>query len=580
MYKRLLAILVLFVTLSAFNNSNKKNEQAKKIDPKFIAVQNNWVDSVFNSLTEEERIAQLFIISAYSNKNQEHVDFVNSMIEKYNVGGLIFFQGGPYRQTELINKYQKAAKTPLLIGQDAEWGVGMRLDSTIDFPHQMMLGAIQNDSMLYEFGKEVALQCKAVGVQINFAPVVDINNNPANPVINARSFGEEKENVARKSFFYMKGMQDNGILTSAKHFPGHGDTDADSHYTLPLIKHNKKRIQDIELYPYKYLIKRGLSGVMVAHLSIPSLEKDKNRPSTLSYDIINNLLKKKLKFEGLIYTDALNMKGVANHYAPGRIEIEAILAGNDILLFPLNVANSIDSIKSAVKRGEVTQERIDESCKKILKAKYWAGLGEFKTLKNNNIAKRMNSEEQLHLKRNLVENAITLVENNDVIPIQNLDTLRIASISIGSESTTIFQKSLKLYTIVDDYQINRDADLQEFEKLIHETKDYNLIIIGVHNTNQHPSKKFGITQNSIDFIHKLTKSKKVILDLFSNPYSLKYFEKSVPEAIVMSYEDDIEVQDLSAQLIFGGIPSLGKLPVTASERFHVRKGIVQKKKSD
>ena len=372
MYRRLFTLLLTIFLFSAFTDQNENTEQTKKHDPVFIHIQNSWIDSVFASLSEEERIAQLFIISAYSNKSIEHVNYISSQIEKYNVGGLIFFQGGPFRQTELINLYQNKAKTPLLIGLDAEWGIGMRLDSTIVFPHQMMLGAIQNDSLIYEFGKDVALQCKTVGVHINFAPVVDINNNSLNPVINSRSFGEDKENVTRKSYFYMQGMQESGILTSAKHFPGHGDTEADSHYTLPVIKHNKRRIQNLEMYPYKFLIDNGLSGVMVAHLNIPSLEKEENRASTLSVEIVQKLLKDKLNFKGLIYTDALNMKGVTDHFPPGRIEIEALKAGNDVLLFPVDLAIGIDSIKAAVQRGEISQKRIDESCKKILKAKYYA----------------------------------------------------------------------------------------------------------------------------------------------------------------------------------------------------------------
>lgn len=576
MTKRIFLLLIISISLASFTD---KSENIK-VKPEFLSIQNNWIDSVFESLSIEERIAQLFIISAYSNKDSKHVQYISDLVGKYNVGGVIFFQGGPYRQTNLINKYQDLAKTPLLIGQDAEWGIGMRLDSTIDFPRQMMLGAIQNNSLIYEFGKDVALQCKNVGVHINFAPVVDINNNPNNPVINSRSFGEEVENVTMKGYEYMKGMQENGILTSAKHFPGHGDTDADSHYTLPLIKHSKKRMKKVELRPYNYLIDNGLSGIMVAHLNIPAYEKDSIRATTLSSVVVNDLLKKKMKFEGLIYTDALNMKGVADYYPPGRIEIEALKAGNDVLLFPIDVEIGIDSLKSALDRGEITEERINESCKKILKAKYWAGLDNFQVIDNSKINVELNTENRLHLKRKLIEHAVTLVEGADVLPLKSLDTLNIASISIGDGSITKFQETLKLYSIVDDFQISKNADKKEFQELATKLSDYNLIIFGIHETNEYPSKKFGITKNSIDFIHQIAEDKNVVLDLFANPYSLAYFEQIKAKAIIMSYEDDIDIQDLSAQMIFGGIQSRGKLPITASERFKVGNGIVQKKKSD
>lgn len=578
MLKRVLILLSIIFVFTAFNNPDDQSNEEVKTEPAFLQVQNNWVDSVFQSLSNEERIAQLFIISAYSNKTQEHINEISAMVKNYNVGGLIFFQGGPFRQTELVNYYQGIAKTPLFIGQDAEWGIGMRLDSVLDFPRQMMLGAIQNDSLIYAFGKEVAMQCKKVGVHINFAPVVDINNNPMNPVIGSRAFGEDKENVMRKSLMYAKGMEENGILTSAKHFPGHGDTDVDSHYALPVIKHKKRRIQHLELYPYKKLIEKGLTGIMVAHLNIPSLQKDKKRASTLSPEIVHDLLIKKMGFQGLIYTDALNMKGVTNHYPPGRIEIEAIKAGNDVLLFPVNVAVGIDSIKAAIQRGEITMQRINQSCKKILKAKYWAGLNGFEAIDNASIADRMNTEESQQLKRTLVENALTLVENKNMVPIERLDTLAIASVSIGASEITEFQKTLKLYAQVDDYQIARDAPLDDFALLKEKLSSYNLIIVGLHDTNEHPKKKYGITKVSLEFMAQLSSEKNVIFNLFANPYSLKYFEHIFPESIIMAYEDDDVIQDLSAQLIFGGIPSLGKLPVTASERFPINKGIVQKKK--
>ncbi|NVK49907.1 MAG: glycosyl hydrolase, partial [Cyclobacteriaceae bacterium] len=267
----------------------------------------NWVDSVFNSLNEEERLGQLFMIAAYSNKDQNHVNEITNLIEKENLGGLIFFQGGPIRQARLTNYYQSKAKTPLFLAMDAEWGLGMRFDSIPDFPKAMTLGAIPDTQLIYEMGQEMARQFKELGMHINFAPVVDVNSNPDNPVIGYRSFGENPQAVAARSVAYMKGLQDHGVIANAKHFPGHGDTESDSHYSLPLIRHPEQRIWEVDLYPYQQLFKENLKSVMVAHLNIPSLEDAGNKPTSLSKKVVTDLLQKQMNFKGLIFTDALNM---------------------------------------------------------------------------------------------------------------------------------------------------------------------------------------------------------------------------------------------------------------------------------
>ena len=261
MKKRIVAVLgfIPFLLLSFTPKPDKK-------EPAFLTDNNKWADSVFEKLTAKERIAQLFMVAAYSNKDNKHVKEIIKLIVDYKIGGLIFFQGGPMRQATLTNTYQSLSKVPLFISIDAEWGLAMRLDSTTQFPHQMTLGAIQNDSLIYEMGTEIARQCKRLGIHINFAPVADVNNNPMNPVISNRSFGEDKYNVTRKALMYMKGLQDNGVLANAKHFPGHGDTDSDSHKTLPTVNSSLDRLDSVELYPFKELISQGLGSMMVAHL--------------------------------------------------------------------------------------------------------------------------------------------------------------------------------------------------------------------------------------------------------------------------------------------------------------------------
>ncbi|MBT7620688.1 MAG: hypothetical protein HN594_06390, partial [Flavobacteriales bacterium] len=362
MCKKVLFLLFLFFANFLFS----QNIESEK-----------WADSIISNMSPEERISQLLMVAAYSNKDESHTRYISNLIQNYKIGGLMFLQGGPVRQAKLTNYYQSVSETPLMIALDAEWGVAMRLDSSIRFPWQMTLGSIQDEKLIYQMGEEVARQCKLIGVNINFAPVVDVNFNPDNPIIGNRSFGEDPIRVGELGIQYMKGMQDNKVLACAKHFPGHGDTDSDSHKELPVIKHSKERLDSVELLPFKMLIKNGLGSVMVAHLNIPSLDKTKNLAVSLSPEVVNGLLKTELEFKGLVITDALNMKGVSKFYKPGVVDVKALLAGNDVLLFSEDVPKAIDQIKLAIENGEITQEEVDERCKKILKSKYWMGLSEF-----------------------------------------------------------------------------------------------------------------------------------------------------------------------------------------------------------
>ena len=331
----------------------------------FLSNETAWVDSVMATLSEEERISQLFMVAAYSNKGEEHKQEITNLVEKYKIGGLMFLQGGPVRQAQLTNYYQSISKTPLMIAIDAEWGVAMRLDSCLSFPWQMTLGAIEDTSLIYQMGVEVARQCKLLGIHINFAPVVDVNSNPENPIINNRSFGEDPQKVGRMGVAYMKGMQDNNILACAKHFPGHGDTDTDSHKTLPIVHQLRHQLEEVELLPYRMLIENGLGSVMVAHLNIPSLDPTEDLAVSLSPKVVNGLLKKDMGFTGITFTDALNMNGVSKFYNPGEVDVKALLAGNDVLLFAQDVPKAIDEIKQAIKKKMISQKEIDQRCRKI-----------------------------------------------------------------------------------------------------------------------------------------------------------------------------------------------------------------------
>ena len=402
-------------------------QAAHPLVTKDYLAQKKWVDNIYNSMDTRQRIGQLFMVRAVSNNNKSNEAEVTKLINNHEIGGVIYSTGGPVKQAKLNNQYQAISKIPLLIGMDAEWGLSMRLDSTYAFPYNMTLGAITDNKLVEQMGRQLGEHCKRIGVHFNFAPDVDINTNPKNPIIGNRSFGENRDNVTAKSLAFMKGIQDAGVLASAKHFPGHGDTDSDSHKTLPTINFTERRMDSIELYPYKKLIKEGLSSVMVAHLNVPSLEPMEGTPSSLSKRIITDLLKEKLQFEGLIFTDALEMKGVSNFSKPGDIDLAAFLAGNDVLLISENVPVAIDKILEAYQNKQITEERLAHSVKKILMAKYKVGLHKYMPIPTQNIVSDLNRLKDDLLYEQLMENAITVVRNQkEILPLRHLEIKKIA----------------------------------------------------------------------------------------------------------------------------------------------------------
>lgn len=536
-----------------------------------------WVDSVYNSLTQEQRLAQLFMVAAYSNKDEAHIKDLEQLITEYNIGGLIFFQGGPVRHARMLNRLQEKAKTPMLIGMDAEWGPSMRLDSCPKFPRQMTLGAISDNDVVYDMGVEIARQCKRIGVHVNFAPVIDVNSNAANPVIGTRSFGEKKANVAQKGLAYMKGMQDNGVLACGKHFPGHGDTDSDSHLTLPIIKHSKERMDTLELYPFRELIAEGLGSIMVAHLYIPAYDDRKNTASTLSRYVVDTLLKQNMGFEGLIFTDALNMKGVSKYYKPGIVDVKAMVAGNDVMLFSEDVPTAIGEIKKAVEAGELTWEEINKRCKKVLAAKAWAGLDKYQPVKVENIVEDLNAPSAEAVLRRIANGSVTLLVNKgDVLPLKRLDTLSIASVVIGEEEGNPLANMLDNYAEVKHFALGDNASAAEYTKVLGYMDAFNAVVISIHNTSTRSSKNYGITQQMLDLVNTLNDGKrKVILNVFmSNPYGLARLPGAENvSAFIHSYENTEYSQEAAAQLIFGGIAATGKMSVTANRLYRAGDGL-------
>jgi beta-glucosidase-like glycosyl hydrolase len=514
-----------------------------------------WVDSVYNRLTPDERIGQLFMVAAYSGGKNYNDALVSSLVAKGQVGGLIFMQGGPVRQAVLTNKYQSAAKVPLLLAMDAEWGLGMRLDSVLNFPRQMMLGATADTSLSYRLGAAIAAQCNRLGVHINFAPVVDVNNNPGNPVINARSFGEDKRNVARMGIAYMRGMQDRSVMASAKHFPGHGDTDVDSHKDLPVIKKSLAQLDTLELYPFRELVNAGVQSVMVAHLEIPALETEPRVPTTLSKNTVTTLLRDKMGFDGLVFTDALNMQGVAKYFPGGEADVRAFIAGADVLLFSENVPAGIAKIKSALSSGRATEAQLARSVKKILAAKWEAGLNARpQPISTANIVADLNRV-TISLRRSITESATTFARGEDSKPVRALRSgeSRVLYVGVNAGSSAI-PSTLKPAAIRWVPKGVNGASI------IAEMKNYDAVVVGVHNLGIYPAGNYGLDASQLSFLKSAAAKDNAVMVVLGNAYALGPFCNA--PAVVVTYEGDSIAERTAAQVLLGQRRARGVLPVT------------------
>ncbi|MFD2823488.1 glycoside hydrolase family 3 N-terminal domain-containing protein [Lacinutrix iliipiscaria] len=571
----------LLLTLSLFSFFNCSAQEDNPLVKKDAVGQNKWVDSVYNSMNLNEKIGQLFMVQVFSNQDIKSKNKIVKLIKEQHIGGLIYSNGGPVRQAKLNNELQAASKIPLLVGMDAEWGLSMRLDSTYAFPWNMTLGAIKNNELVEKAGRQIGEHCKRLGVHFNFAPVVDINTNPKNPIIGNRSFGEDRDNVTEKALAFMKGMQSAGVLANAKHFPGHGDTDADSHKTLPTISFDKARIDSVELYPYRRLIKEGLSSVMVAHLNVPSLEARSGFPSSLSKHIVTDILKERLGFKGLIFTDALTMKGAADFIEKsidgttnkkiitgGEIDLAAFLAGNDVMLMSEAPEKAIAKFVDAYNTEVITEERLAHSVKKILQAKYKVGLNHYKPIGTHNLVEDLNRIKDDALYEELLENAITVAKNKPgLLPLRKLETKSIAYVKLGDDEGSDFLSELQKYTRVHEIKA------EKLDELLNKLKPYNTVIVGLHRSNANPWKSYKFTDKELVWLYEIARTNTVILDLFVKPYALLDLNTVTNiEGIVVSYQNSPIAQQKSAQLIFGAIAAKGSLPVSAGEHFSVGQG--------
>ncbi len=539
----------------------------------FINQKHAWVDSVFNSLTPKQKIGQLFLVRAHTNLGEKYIDSVAKVIEKEQLGGLVVFQGGPVRHANMFNKYQKASKVPLLITFDGEWGLGMRMpDSTISYPYQMTLGAIQNNSLIYDMGRQIAKDFLRIGMHFNFAPVVDINNNPKNPVINFRSFGDDKNNVTQKAKAYMDGMVAGGILASLKHFPGHGDTDVDSHYDLPQLKFDKKRLMELEIFPFKELIQAGAPSVMVAHMNIPALDATPNIPSSISKKVVTDLLRNELGFKGLTVTDAMDMKGVKKHFPNGEADVMAIAAGHDLLEVSENSGRAIDLIEKAIKSGRISQADLDARVKKVLAAKLWLGLNKYQKVNTNNLINDLNNASSKTLVQRLADAAVTVVKSDRGL--RRFDNKRkTAIVSIGIDKAQDFEKGMasQLADYTQIYVKGNETE-EQLDSLMKLARDHKQVILAIHDNRSRPRSELELSKDVKLFIDKLA-GRRTISVLFTNPYALNSVDVMRSSSIVLTYQNDDFMQKAAIKLFTKQLKATGKLPVTINKDLKFGEGI-------
>jgi beta-glucosidase-like glycosyl hydrolase/CubicO group peptidase (beta-lactamase class C family) len=557
-------ILGVFTFFISANNLHYYSPKQNLISPKssdFKQKQALWADSVLATMTLEQKIGQLFMIAAFSNRNENDYRRVEEQIRKYHIGGVIFFQGNPLKQAELTNRYQSAATIPLLIGIDGEWGLGMRLDDAFSFPKAITLGATVDANLIEKMGFEIGKQCKRLGVHINFAPDADINSNPKNPVINYRSFGESVSNVTNLSLAYARGMRKANVMGSAKHFPGHGDTGEDSHYALPVLNHTRKHIDEVETMPFKAMIEDSIASVMIGHLHVPQLDNSPNTPASVSEKIIKEYLQRDMNFNGLVVTDALNMRGLLKYFPTGAAEVKAFQAGNDLLLQTGNLDVAYGALHQKILDSTLSVNDLDHKVKKVLMSKYWVGLNKYKPIDFSNLLLDLNNQQSKDLTQKIFDKAATVVKDDEgLIPLANSQNVSYASLSIAGKADNVFQKTMSYYSNITNYDIPfKPSKSSDWTWVVEQAAQKDLVIVGVHEMHNLDSRNFGVVPETIKIIRELQKQTKVVVCVFGNPYSLKLFDEF--ETVICGFEDEAEAHIAVANIIFGVNGASGKIPV-------------------
>ena len=529
----------------------------KDLDKKAV----KYADSLYAKLSMDERVGQLYIVALYTNKDQNHISGVRKLVEQEKIGGIILMQDDAEQEIALVNEFQKKSRVPMLFGMDAEWGLYQRIKTAHKFPWAMTLGSIQDNNLVYEMASKIAEDAKKMGIYWNFAPVVDVNTNPKNPIIGNRSFGSDVQNVIAKSLAYAQGLQDNGVLAAIKHFPGHGDTDVDSHLDLPVVKHSLERLNKIELAPFKALMDKKIGGAMIAHLYVPQLEKGKNIPASISYDIVTNLLKNKFRYEGLVITDALNMNAVAKKYPAGELDLRAFKAGNDILLFSQDVPTGKKLIKEAIQKGEISEKRLEESVKKILKTKYLLGLQNLRPLSSEGINNVLNNDSHTKISEKLYANALTLLKDEkQLFPLREKE---VYYLPLEEASHGAFLQEL-----------SKEIKVKKISfKEIQSIPENAVVIIGLHKDNSTAYKPYKISWESKRLINQVKSRNKVILNVFGSPYALQDVDISGISSVLVSYENNPLSMKATAEAYLGKQKINGRLPVVVNEQIKYGMGI-------
>ena len=520
-----------------------------------------YADSLYAKLSMDERIGQLYIVALYTNKDQNHISGVRKLVEQERIGGIILMQDDAEQEIALVNEFQKKSRVPMLFGMDAEWGLYQRIKTAHKFPWAMTLGAIQDNNLVYEMASKIAEDAKKMGIYWNFAPVVDVNTNPKNPIIGNRSFGSDVQNVIAKALAYAQGLQDNGVLAAIKHFPGHGDTDVDSHLDLPVVKHSLERLNKIELAPFKALMDKKIGGAMIAHLYVPQLEKWKNIPASISYDIVTNLLKNKFRYEGLVITDALNMNAVAKKYPAGELDLRAFKAGNDVLLFSQDVPTGKKLIKEAIQKGEISEKRLEESVKKILKTKYLLGLQNLRPLSSEGINNVLNNDSHAKISEKLYANALTLLKDEkQLFPLREKE---VYYLPLEEASHEVFLQEL-----------SKEIKVKKISfKEIQSIPENAVVIIGLHKDNSTAYKPYKISWESKRLINQMKSRNKVILNVFGSPYALQDVDISGISSVLVSYENNPLSMKATAEAYLGKQKINGRLSVVVNEQIKYGMGI-------
>lgn len=527
-----------------------------------------WVDSVFQTLNEDEKIGQLFMPIADLGMSEQNKRRLQRFVREMKIGGILFHKGSTRAQAVLTNMLQEESRVPLMVSLDGEWGLSMRLSGVTRFPKNMMLGAIEDVSLIEDYGEEVGRQCREMGIQVNFAPDLDVNSNIDNPVIGLRSFGETAGQVADKGIAYARGLEKMGVISVAKHFPGHGDTSEDSHKTLPSVRHSMQRLDSVELFPFRKYVYEGFAGIMTGHLYVPALEKEK-KPVSLSKKVVTDLLQEQIGFKGLCFTDALAMKGASSSKADNPC-VQALLAGNDILLGPADPFSDYLAVKSAVASGIISKELIDEKCKKVLSYKYITGLNNYRPIELEGLSERLNSPYADWLAAKLNAEAMTVLKNTDsVIPLKSLANKKIAVLSLGETTDCEFQQMVDRYVKADHFSILHNTPDATRQQVYRQLADYDVIICGVHTVRIPESEQ----------LRQLSARKELVYAFFTLPYFCKNYKPSIEraKAVLMAYETTPLAQEYAAQVIFGGIGAKGKLPVTIPGLYFSGTGVFTEK---